>query len=193
MKAGRPRSFDLDEALERVTPLFWRHGYDGTSLAELTQAMGINPPSLYAAFGSKKGLFRAVVERYVNQRGELMKETLSAPTAREAMERYLLLSADLAASSDPAGCLLLQSGLSSSSEENLPEELARHRKDAELFVRKRLERAKREGDLTETADPKALARYVTTVTQGMAVRAAAGDTRKELREIAAIALNAFLR
>jgi len=191
MALGRPRAFDVDGALDRATPVFWRNGYDGASLAELTQAMGINPPSLYAAFGSKRGLFRAVVDRYADSRCAFIETALSAPTAREAMERFLYGTADGAKTKGaPAGCLLLQGGVSCSAED-VPVELARRRKEVEQAVRKRLERAKSEGDLPEAANPATLARYVTTVTQGMAVRAAAGATKNELREVAEIALSAF--
>ena len=87
MAMGRPRGFDTDKALEEAMEVFWRHGYEGATIAELTAAMGINPPSLYAAFGSKEGLLKAALDRYAAKRAEFMRDVLSAPTAREVVER----------------------------------------------------------------------------------------------------------
>src|SRR3977135_3622143 len=83
MAMGRPRAFDMDEALERALQVFWRKGYEGASLTDLTEAMGINPPSLYAAFGNKEGLFRKALDRYAVRRTAFWDEALAAPTARE--------------------------------------------------------------------------------------------------------------
>src|SRR5689334_15783229 len=82
MRTGRPRAFCTDEAIAKAMPIFWRKGYEGTSIADLTEAIGINPPSLYAAFGSKEGLFRAVLDRYEQERKDDLDKILSAPTAR---------------------------------------------------------------------------------------------------------------
>src|ERR1700738_3911287 len=95
MAMGRPRAFDADTALDEAMEVFWRHGYEGATIAELTGAMRINPPSLYAAFGSKEGLLKAALDHYSQKRAECMVEILSAPTAREVVERLLLTLADL--------------------------------------------------------------------------------------------------
>ncbi len=92
---GRPRGFDMERALDEAMEVFWRHGYEGATIAELTAAMGINPPSLYAAFGSKEGLLKAALDRYSERRDDFMREVLAAPTAREAAEELLLRLADL--------------------------------------------------------------------------------------------------
>src|ERR1700754_1304145 len=94
MAIGRPREFDLDRALDHALEVFWRNGYEGTSIAELTEAMGINPPSLYAAFGSKEELFRKALDRYVGIREDFSREAFSAPNAREVVEKLLRGTAD---------------------------------------------------------------------------------------------------
>ena len=86
MGMGRPRAFDADAALDRAMDVFWRHGYEGATIAQLTEAMNINPPSLYAAFGSKEGLLKAALDRYTEKRDAWMEGVLGAPTAREVAE-----------------------------------------------------------------------------------------------------------
>src|SRR5271170_3346159 len=133
MKPGRPRGFCIDTALDRAMTVFWRQGYEGASLADLTAAMGINSPSLYAAFGSKEGLFRAVLERYDDRRTAFMKDIIAAPTAQDVAQRFLHGVADFAADTggkNPPGCLLLQSGLTCG-DSVIPDELARHRAEKE--------------------------------------------------------------
>lgn len=191
---GRPRAFDRDQALAQAMDVFWRHGYEGASLAELTKAMGINPPSLYAAFGNKEGLFRAVLDHYAELRGDFMAEVMAAPTAREAAERFLRGTAELAAAGadKPGGCLVLQSGLAcSAGSEPVAENLADRRGETECLLKTRFERARDEGDLPAGAEPIALARYLTAVTQGMAVQAAGGATAADLRPVAEMALRAW--
>src|SRR4051812_14757728 len=87
MPKGRPRKFDVEKALDAALLLFWRHGYEGTSLAALTQAMGINMPSLYAAFGNKESLFRKAVDRYIQMPASYLPNALTEPTARRAVEK----------------------------------------------------------------------------------------------------------
>jgi AcrR family transcriptional regulator len=190
---GRPRAFDRDKALEQALHVFWQNGYEGTSIADLTEAMGINPPSLYAAFGNKESLFREALDRYEVRRDEIMAEAFAAPTAREAMRRLLYGSADrLSDKSNPKGCLYVSGALAGGEEcAGVKRELAARRAGGEALIRERLKRAKREGDKPEDADPAALARFVATVLQGMAVQAAGGATRKELRAIAGMALKAL--
>jgi AcrR family transcriptional regulator len=193
MKPGRPRSFSTETALDRAMTVFWRQGYEGASLADLTAAMGINSPSLYAAFGSKEGLFRAVLERYDQRRKGFMEEVLAAPYAESVARLFLEGVAEFAADTSgrtPPGCLLLQSGLSCG-DQMIPDELARHRAGKETALRRRFVRAKKEGDLPADADPAALARYLMTICNGICVQATAGASAKELREIARMALAAW--
>ncbi|HZC57449.1 MAG TPA: TetR/AcrR family transcriptional regulator [Xanthobacteraceae bacterium] len=190
---GRPREFDTESALDEAMEVFWRHGYEGSTIAELTSAMGINPPSLYAAFGSKEGLLKAALDRYSKRRAEFMAETLAEPTARRVVERLLLKLADLQTDPDnPPGCLLVAGGLTcGAGAENVPFELAARRAEAEIQLRDRFVRAKAEGDLTSDADPMALARYLSAVIAGMGVLASSGATREELRQIALVSVKTF--
>jgi AcrR family transcriptional regulator len=193
MAMGRPRGFDADKALDEAMEVFWRHGYDGATIAQLTDAMGINPPSLYAAFGSKEGLLKAALERYACKRAMFMADVLGAPTARGVAEKMLMGTAD--AQTDPAnppGCLLVQGGLAcGTGSENVPFELAARRAQTEDQLRERFARAKADGDLPTSADPAALARYLSAVTVGMGVMASSGADREALRQIAVISLKAF--
>jgi AcrR family transcriptional regulator len=193
MAMGRPRGFDADQALDQAMEVFWRHGYEGATIAQLTDAMGINPPSLYAAFGSKEGLLKAALDRYSTRRAAVMEEIVAAPTAREVAERYLMRTAD--SHTDPAnppGCLLVQGGLACGvGSENVPFELAAHRAQTEQQLRERFVRAKAEGDLKPTADAAALARYLSAVTAGMGVMASSGADREALRQVAVVSLKAF--
>jgi AcrR family transcriptional regulator len=193
MAMGRPREFDTEKALDEAMEVFWRHGYEGATVAELTEAMGINPPSLYAAFGSKEGLLRAALDRYTEKRADFMHEVLGAPTARDVVERLLLHIADTQTDPEnPPGCLLVAGGLACGpGAENVPFELAARRDHAEDELRQRFIRAKLEGDLASDADPKALARYLSAVIAGMGVLACSGTTRDDLRKIALVSLKAF--
>jgi len=193
MGIGRPREFKIEKALDEAMEVFWRRGYEGATIAELTDAMGINPPSLYAAFGSKEGLLRAALDRYSQRRAEFMGEVLGAPTAREVAERMLLRIADTHTDpANPPGCLLVQGGLAcGAGAENVPFELASRRAQTEHQLRDRFLRAKQEGDLSAEADAAALARYLSAVIAGMGVLASSGATREDLRQIALVSLKAF--
>jgi AcrR family transcriptional regulator len=187
---GRPRSFDKEKALEAALQVFWRKGYEGASLTDLTSAMGIEKPSLYAAFGDKEQLFRQVLDHYQKGPANMTLAGLNEPTARRVIERLLRQSAD--AGSDPRnprGCLYVQGALACGSEADcVRTELISRRAAGEAALRKRLQRAKKEGDLRKSADPAGLARYIMAVLHGMSVRSSAGASRKELRGIAETAL-----
>lgn len=190
MRTGRPRSFCKDEALDRAMTVFWRQGYEGASMTDLTQAMGINSPSLYACFGSKEGLFKAVLDRYDQRRVVFMEQVLAAPTAAEVAETFLYGVAEFAADTsgkNPPGCLMLQGGISCG-DAQIPDVLAKHRAEKEAMLRVRFEQAKQNGDLCDKANPAALARYLSAMANGICVQAAAGAPAKELREVATLAL-----
>jgi AcrR family transcriptional regulator len=193
MRSGRPRAFCLDAAIASAMPVFWRKGYEGASIADLTEAIGINPPSLYAAFGSKEGLFRAVIDRYEQERKDDLDKILSAASARATAELYLAKVAEGATSTDgkhPPGCLIVQSS-QGCGDDAIPAMAARLRAAKEQALRERFERARKEGDLPKSADAAALARFIMTVANGMFMQATAGATEKELREVARLALLAW--
>ena len=193
MGMGRPRTFDCDIALDQAMEVFWRHGYEGATIAQLTDAMGINPPSLYAAFGSKEGLLKAALDRYTERRAAWMDEVLSAPSARDVAERMLMGVADKQTDpANPPGCLLVQGGIAcGTGSASVPFELAARRAQTEDQLRDRFARARDEGDLKPSADPAALARYVSAVSVGMGVMASSGADRDALREVAAVAIKAI--
>jgi AcrR family transcriptional regulator len=193
MAMGRPRAFDMDQALEHALQVFWRKGYEASSLADLTEAMGINPPSLYAAFGNKEGLFRKAVDRYVAERSKFWAESLSEPTARASVERLMRRSADfLTEPGNPGGCLLVQGALSCGDEAApIKRELAKRRATGEAMLRERFERAKSDGDMPAGMDTADLARYVMTVMEGMAIQAVSGTTREALHRVVDATLRSF--
>lgn len=192
MGMGRPREFDAELALDQAMEVFWRHGYEGATIAELTEAMGINPPSLYACFGNKEGLLKAALDRYTKLRSVWMDEVVAAPTAREVAERMLMgIAQKQTDPANPPGCLLVQGGIAcGTGSENVPFELAARRAENEDQLRDRFVRAKAEGDLKPTADPAALARYVSAVSVGMGVMASSGSDREALRQVAEVAVQA---
>jgi AcrR family transcriptional regulator len=190
---GRPREFDIEKALDSALRVFWRKGYEGASLPDLTRAMGINRPSLYAAFGNKESLFRKVLDRYVERPAAYVRKALNEPTARAVAERLLGGALDLLADPrNPRGCLMVQGALAcGKAAESVRRELVSRRMAGEVEVRRRFERALTEGDLPADSDPADLARYVVTVVRGMAVQAAGGASREELRRVVEIALRAW--
>jgi AcrR family transcriptional regulator len=182
---GRPRAFDADRALDRALAIFWRNGYEGASLPALTKAMGINRPSLYAAFGNKETLFRKAVERYERGPAGYTYKAISKPTARAVVEALLAgIVALLTTPKNPGGCLMVQGALASGKNANhVRQDLASRRAAGVSAIRRRFQRAIDEGDLPATADAQGLARFVATVMHGLAVQAASGASRKELLRV----------
>ena len=193
MPKGRPREFDVEKALDRALKVFWRKGYEGASLSQLTRAMGINRPSLYAAFGNKEALFRKALDRYAEGPTAYVHEALDEPTARAVAERLLEGTIDaLTDPRNPRGCLMVQGALAcGEAADSVRRELASRRAAGEGALRRRFERARAEGDLPADSDPADLARYVATVIHGMSVQAAGGASREELRRVAEMALRAW--
>jgi AcrR family transcriptional regulator len=190
---GRPRAFDESKALDAAMEVFWRKGYEGASLSDLTDAMGINRPSLYAAFGNKEDLFRKVLNRYAEGPACYVRKAVEAPTARSVFEQLLAGAIELTTSPDnPGGCLAVQGALACGDEAAAArKQLAGLRAAGEALVRRRLERARKEGDLPRGASAADLARYVATVVHGICVQGASGATRRELRRVADLALRAW--
>src|ERR1700720_3226953 len=193
-RMGRPRSFDTDAALDRALRVFWRKGYEGATLSDLTEAMGVNRPSLYAAFGDKEALFRKALDRYLNGPAAYTQEALKEPTAHAVVERLLWGAADLnTAPRNPGGCLTVQGALAcGEAADSIRQELAAYRAAGEAALRRRFRRAKSEGDLPATVNPTDLARYVATIVYGMAVQAAGGASRDQLQHVVEMALRTLL-
>lgn len=178
---ARPRSFDRDRALEQATIAFWENGYEQTSISDLTRAMGIAPPSLYAAFGDKRRLFDEVVARYQVGPGMIVASGVQEPTARGAIERMLAEAARQYARTDlPQGCMVV-------SEPSLVAERAVTRE----AIRARIQRGADAGELPAATDVDALATYVAVVLAGMSAHARDGATREQLTAIAETAMRAW--
>jgi len=190
---GRPLGFDPDEALEAALRVFWRQGYEGTAISDLTAAMGINRPSIYGTFGNKEALFRKALDRYSERITSYTAEALKEPTARAVAERLMVGTADLlSCPGNPKGCLMVQGALACGDEADpIRKELIARRATGETALRERFARAKAEEDLPAGADAGDLARYVMAVMHGMSVQVAGGATRKELQGVIDLSLRAW--
>jgi AcrR family transcriptional regulator len=179
---ARPRKFEEGEVLDCAMEVFWTLGYEAASMAELAKAMAMNAPSIYFAFGSKRGLFDAVLERYDQRREAYKASIVSAPTAREAAERFLFGAVEfLTAADEPRGCLMIQAGLAAgAANADVPLKLAQRRNRAVPFMTERFEQGQREGNLSPDVNPGELASYMAMVFSGLCVQAAAGSSREEL-------------
>lgn len=191
---GRPRSFDRDAALRRAMLVFWARGYDGASLPDLTAAMGIHSPSLYAAFGSKQQLYREALDLYGRTDGHgLWDPIAAAPTARGAIEDLLRASAEsFTRPGLPAGCMVALGELQAT-DANLEvcRDLRRRRGRSVTVLRRRLERAVGAGELAAGTDCAAVASFYATVQHGMSIRARDGASRDDLLAIADSAMAAW--
>jgi AcrR family transcriptional regulator len=190
---GRPRVFDMDEALEKALKIFWARGYEGTSIAELTETLGVNKPSLYAAFGNKEELFYKALLRYASGPVAFVNDVLKEPTARKVAETFLFRAAEfLTDPQHPKGCMIVQGALSSGESAELVRNiLIKFRKSYEDQLAERFTKAISDSDLSSKANPKCLAKYLATIHQGMSVQATSGATKDELLDVAHIALKAW--
>lgn len=182
---GRPREFDVDEALAAALHVFWTKGYEGASLTDLTDAMGITRPSLYAAFGNKEALFRKTLDLYEREKLAFMKEAVDAPTSREVAERLLRGALERQVSScDPKGCLGVISSVACGAEaEGIRAEVVARGEIAKRSLIDRFERAKVEGDLPATADPVGLTTMLIAILQGLALQAGNGASCRDLQAL----------
>ena len=182
---GRPREFDVDEALAAALQVFWTKGYEGTSLNDLTAAMGITRPSLYAAFGNKEALFRKALDLYEREKLAYVGEALAGGSSREVAE--LLLRGALDAQTgqcESRGCLRVISTMTcGAGAESVRADLVARRASSQHAMFERFERAKAEGDLPADADVQGLASYLMAILQGMAVQADSGASREQLEEL----------
>ena len=189
-KMGRPRAFDEGAALDAAMRVFWEKGYEGTSLDDLTAAMGINRSSLYSAFGDKEALFRRVMVHYGEGPMSYFREALDLPDIRAVIEALFRGTVDFLGDPEhPRGCLSLQGGLACGTGiESVKQAMLEWRNDALVAIQKRMRQAKLDGELPSDVDPKDLARYVLLVMNGLGVQAASGATRSEMKRAIDLAL-----
>lgn len=189
---GRPRAFDREAALDKATRLFWRKGYEATSIADLKDVMGIGSPSLYAAFGSKEALFVEAMEYYFANFGHLVwGRFMTAPTAREAAYHLLMDSAAVltgGVADIPAGCMVTLSQVGSEGYVELGEMVRKGRAQTVERLRARLDKAVGEGELPASVDIGALARFIQTNQYGMSILARDGVPREELEAVAEVGM-----
>ena len=191
---GRPRGFDRDLALAKAMEVFWARGYDGASMTDLTAAMGIASPSLYAAFGCKEALFREALRLYgETESQEIWGGVEAAPTARAGFESFLQATArEFTRPGKPTGCLVVLSALNASElNQTVREELVQGRASMVEGLEARLKRGQRDGDVPAGSDTRAVATYFATVQQGMSIQARDGATRATLEAIARVALSGW--
>ncbi|MBP2168440.1 AcrR family transcriptional regulator [Erwinia toletana] len=187
---GRPRSFDRQTALIAAMKLFWQKGYTATSMADLYQAMGINSPSLYAAFGSKEDLYQEVLEYYQQSVAPLIWSPLeTASNAREAVQQWLHCSATTLTSEDfPPGCMITLSTVASEGYERLGELVRCARAQGVSILKVRLDQAVVAGELPQTIDTAALSQLYIAIQQGMSLQARDGATTTALLSMADMAM-----
>jgi AcrR family transcriptional regulator len=182
---GRPREFDVDEALGAALRVFWTKGYEGASLTDLTEAMGVTRPSLYAAFGNKEELFRKALDLYEREKLAYVGEALQAPSSREVVERLLRGALEMQTSgTEPKGCMRIISSVTCSPEdESIREDLMARRQSSQRAICERFERAKAEGDLPASSDVDGLCGFILAILQSLALQARSGGPKAQLESL----------
>lgn len=182
---GRPREFDVEEALTAALRIFWSKGYEGASLTDLTEAMGITRPSLYAAFGNKEALFCKALDLYEREKLCYIGRALEAPTARGVAEALLRGALERQRdTSDPKGCMGVINSVACGVEaESIREEVLKRGESAKRAIVARFERARMEGDLPGSADPEGLTAYIIALIQGIALQGGSGATCADLERL----------
>jgi AcrR family transcriptional regulator len=189
-KTGRPISFDRDAALEAAMLLFWERGYEGTSMADLTQAMGLNPSSIYAAFGDKQALFSLAVKRYVETRAQYATKALEEPTLKKVVRALFENTiAFLTTPGHPPTCMTL-AGAAGCSVEATPARdiMTEIRKQNEAVMRERFIKARKSGEFPKDINIDDYTRYLSSIIAGLSIQAANGSTKAELKRTSQMAL-----
>jgi AcrR family transcriptional regulator len=189
-KSGRPISFDKNAALEAAMLLFWERGYEGTSMADLTQAMGLNPSSIYAAFGDKHALFRLAVKRYMEMRAQYAGKALDEPTLEKVVRALFDNTVEfLTTPGHPPTCMTLAGAVGCSLDASPARDLMTEiRKQNQVALRQRLLKAQKSGELSKDIDLDDYTRYLSTIIAGLSIQAANGSTKAELNRTAQMAL-----
>jgi len=189
-KTGRPISFDKNAALEAAMLLFWERGYEGTSMADLTQAMGLNPSSIYAAFGDKHALFQLAVKRYMEMRAQYAGKALEEPTLEKVVRALFDNTvAFLTTPGHPPTCMTLAGAIGCSVEATPARDIMTQiRKQNEAAIGKRFLEARRSGELSKDINVEDYTRYLSSILAGLSIQAANGSTKAELMRTAQMAL-----
>jgi AcrR family transcriptional regulator len=189
-KIGRPRGFDEDAALEAAMRVFWEKSYEGATMADLTEAMGINRSSMYAAFGDKEALFRRVIVRYREGPLTYIRRAVELPTLQAVVEALLYGTVEFLSNPDnPRGCLSVQGAIACGSvSKPIQQVMVEWRKTNENFIKTRIQNAQRRGELASGMNAADFTRYLSSVMSGLAVQAANGATGAEMKRVAGIAL-----
>ena len=186
---GRPREFDTDEALAQALRVFWQKGYEGTSLSDLTEAMGITRPSLYAAFGNKEALFSQALDLYEKDKLAYIGEAVAAPTARAVAETLLHGSVDVATGGECRGRMgVIASVACQSVESSIRDDVNARAEAAKQLIVDRMQRAIDAGEFSVPTDATAITRYLLALMQGISVQAQSGASRAELMQVTDSAL-----
>jgi AcrR family transcriptional regulator len=190
---GRPREFDLEDALAAALKVFWRKGYEATSLSDLTDAMGITRPSLYCAFGNKEELFKKALALYEREKMAFIDQALDRPTAFDAVQFLLNKQLEAQTDTETPGCMGVNGVLNCGgiASESVRQELQNVRLGVETKLRERFEKAKVDGDITADTDAASLTRYIMALSQGLALQASMGLKRSELLGVIDLALQAW--
>jgi AcrR family transcriptional regulator len=175
----------MDEALGAALRVFWSKGYEGASLTDLTEAMGVTRPSLYAAFGNKEELFHKALDLYEREKLAYVGEALKAPSSREVVERLLRGALEMQTSdAEPKGCMRIISSVTCSAEaESIRDDLMTRRQSSQRAICERLERAKAEGDLPPNSDVDGLCGFLSAILQGLALQARSGASKAQLESL----------
>jgi AcrR family transcriptional regulator len=186
---GRPREFDVEEALAAALRVFWQKGYEGASLTDLTEAMGITRPSLYAAFGNKEALFKQALDLYESEKLAYVGKALEAPTAKGVAERMLSGSIDTVSSGECRGCMGVITSVSCASQDSpIRQDVQARTQSVRAAIETRMRQAIEAGDFSLPVEPEAMTRYLVALMQGISVQAGSGASREQLEQVADAAL-----
>jgi len=187
---GRPREFCVDHALAQALRVFWTKGYEGASLTDLTDAMGITRPSLYAAFGNKESLFRKALDLYEREKMAYIGQGLAEPTARKVAETMLRGALEnVAGEGEPHGCMrVIASVACGPAAQSLHDEIVQRTDIFKQMMVDRFDRAKAEGDLPAHIDTLGLTGVLVAWLQGISIQSNQGISRKDLERLIDTAL-----